>query len=136
VATRYHNLGPAIGNNIEYNQTDPFPGRLQYAYLSRRFKFVMINSCMGAGGFLHLAFGMPNGRFTFHGSAYLGFRGLTYPDVTLEFTKKFWNYLSQRLNVHAAAEYAKQDTAAMHPGDPRWLLDYEIFGDPRLALWR
>ena len=85
---------------------------------------------------MYAAFGMPNRRFAGHGSAYLGFRGLTYPDVTLEFTKKFWNYLSQRLNVHAAAEYAKQDLISTHQGDPKWVLDYEIFGDPTLRLWR
>lgn len=136
VRRRLHNLGPAVGNSIEYTMNDPFPGRLTYASLERRFKFVEINSCMGAGAFLHLAFGMPNRRFAGHGSAYIGLYDITYTDSAGEFSKRFWDYMSQKLCVSAAAYYAKQDCIKLHPGDTTWVVNYEIYGDPTLKLWR
>ena len=79
-ATRYHNLGPAIGNIIAYDESATvFPGRLYYAYLSRRFKFVLLSTCHSSEGVLSLAFGIPRQKFTGHGSAFLGFKDLTYP---------------------------------------------------------
>jgi hypothetical protein len=133
----FSRLGPVIGNNIQYDQTGQFPGRLYYAYLGRRFKFVNIFTYHSADGFMHLAFGMPNRMCKGHGSAYLGFKGQTASGAALQaFTEKFWNYLSQRLSVLASAAYAKGDVMSMHPEDAAWVINFRIFGDPSVKLWR
>ncbi len=132
---KFYNVGRAIGNNIQYDISSPYPGRLRVAYLSRRLRFTQLSGCMTADSNFCLAFGTPRKRYPGNKSAFLGFAGLQYADTLDYFNTKFWNYLSQGKVVGMAAKWAAEDTLKDHGGNSHWRVDYRLYGDSRLRLW-
>lgn len=130
-------LGPRLGNFALWKKAGKGRGRAEIVQMERRFKFAAFFSCSSARGIMPLALGIPRKVIPGSGCAYIGFRNLSWADISGVFASKFFAALKEGKTVGEAINKGKEgwDWLSNNPDyREKILCDPRVLGDPNLKI--